>query len=588
MSKEKREIRLRGAPISSGIAIGSPYLYKLATSELPTFTVAREELQGEVDRYHRALEESKREVKVLLKRMGDEGAIEGAAILESHLQMMQDPMLTEGVLERIRKTRINTEAAFQGAINDFEVRFSKISDPFFRDRVYDLHDIARRVLGRLRQKPTTTLAELPVGSIVFANELVPSEAAEADAEKIAAFVTTTGGETSHAAIMAKSRGIPYVAKIDFSAAGDFTDAPVIVDGRIGEVILYPTEATLSKYRALQKELSTYLGAFDHHASYVAETTDGYQVTLSANVEMCSEVDQVTRYGGDGIGLFRSEYLCVGRQTFPSEEEQFGVYRQITEALPGKPCVIRTFDIGGDKFRQMEGVADEDNPFLGCRAIRLLLKETTAFRAQLSAILRASAFGDIRLLFPMVSGLPELLEAKGIVSEVKHQLRQQNVPFNEDIQIGCMIEVPSAALTTDILARECDFLSIGTNDLVQYSLAVDRDNEQMSYLYSPAHPSVIRLIKMITSEGNRNGVKVSLCGEVAADPRFTALLLGLGVQELSVAARYLPIIKNAIRSTSIIAAADLAERVLTMPTAITILDALIAEYQKTIGSSPSLS
>lgn len=296
----------------------------------------------------------------------------------------------------------------------------------------------------------------------------------------------------------------------------------------------------------------------------AETIDGYKTCLSANIEMFNELDSLHQYGGEGVGLFRSEYLFLARDTFPSEEEQFMVYRTIVERVERHPSVIRTFDIGGDKLGNFSRY--EKNPYLGCRAIRLMLKERVIFKTQIRAILRASAFGEVSILFPMISGLPELREAKELVEEVKEELLKQGIPFSRDIPIGCMIEVPSAAITCDLLAKECDFLSIGTNDLVQYTLAVDRSNPAMSYLYTPTHPSVIRMIKMIVDEGNKAKRLVSVCGEIASDPRFTPLLLGLGVHELSLAVPSLSMIKNVIRKLSIVEARQIAQEVLLLATA----------------------
>ncbi len=579
MVKSKvKEIRLRGAAICSGIAIGTPFVYTCPQAVVPHFTIAIDEVEGEIARYHSALEESEGQVRVLRGKLEAEGAVEGAAILEAHLHIIRDPILVDEVEEQIRSTLQNVEHVFQRAIDNYADKFRALDDPYFRERLNDLNDIGRRVMGRLRACVRVPLEEAPENAIVFAHELTPSDTAEADTSRISAFVTQVGGDTSHAAIMAKAKGIPYVARVDFRNASDFSRGIVIVDGRNGEVILNPTPATLSKYRELKREHARHFERFEALGHLTSETIDGYKVVLSANIEMFNELELLKKYGGSGVGLFRSEYILTARQNFPSEEEQYLIYGRIAEAMEGKSVTIRTFDVGGDKFRELPIVQHEENPFLGCRAIRLMLKEHEAFKVQLRAILRASVNGNVRILFPMVSGLPELMEAKGYVRQAMEELRQEGIPFDENIPLGCMIEVPSAAITCDVLARECDFMSIGTNDLVQYSLAVDRDNQAMSYLYTPAHPSVLRLIKMIVSEGNRNGIPITVCGEMAADPRFTPLLLGLGVHELSVSARYLPIVKNAIRACSIVRATQLAERILAMPTSMEILDTLIQHYQ----------
>lgn len=585
---EGQEIRLRGLAICSGIAIGYPFFYDHQECEIPRFILAEDQIETEIERYRKALEESEWEVKKLQEQLEFEGAVEGASILAAHLQIMKDPFMTTHIEDQVKESKTNIEYLFFHAIGEYEKKFNALADPFFRERVKDLKDISRRILGRLNEVHKVSLADVPHQSIVFAHELVPSDTAEAESSRIGAFVTEVGGHTSHTAIMAKARGIPYVASVDFRAVPTIQDYAVIVDGRTGEVIINPTATTLSKYEELQKQLALHLKRFERSGQYAAETIDGLRIGLSANIEMFHEIEMVHRYGGSGIGLFRSEYICLSHKNFPPEEEQFTIYRRLVDNMKGLPVVIRTFDVGGDKMKELSRLALEVNPCLGCRALRFMLKEQDIFKTQLKAILRASAYGDVRILFPMVTGLPELLEAKQYLAEAKAELTQQGHPFKDTIKVGCMIEVPSAALACEALARESDFLSIGTNDLVQYTLAVDRGNQALSYLYTPSHPSVLRLIKMVVVEATRQGIPVSLCGEVAADPRYTSLLLGLGIQELSVAARYLPVVKNAIRMNSIVQSTRLAERVLSMPTAMEVLDALIEEYQKNMAHAKSYS
>lgn len=586
MAERPKEIRLKGSPICAGIAIGKPYLFSFSDEMVPEFSIAADEVEEEIGRYRRALMRSQHEVMQLKRQLEFEGAWEGAAILDTHLQMMQDPSMTTGIEQEIRLTLKNTESIFQAAIRAYEQKFKKITDQVFRERLADVQDIARRILRYLRDSSRVSLADLPQNSVVFAHELAPSDTAEANRTVIEAIVTQTGGETSHAAIMAKAKGIPLVTSVNFPVLDSLKSNCVIVDGCRGDVIINPKKSTLQKYRQLRDQLNYHFHTIAQTGNLEAETIDGYKVRLSANVEMFNELDMLHEYGGSGIGLFRSEYLCLTQDSFPSEEEQYMVYCRMVENMRGLPVVIRTFDIGGDKFGKFQRSRSEDNPFLGCRAIRLMLKERETFKTQIRAILRASDHGDVSILFPMVSGLPELMEAKMLIQEAQEELRLATGKLmGGELKIGCMIEVPSAAITCDALARECDFLSIGTNDLVGYSLAVDRGNPAMSYLYSPTHPSVIRLIKMIVVEGNRNGIPVTVCGEVAADPRFTALLLGLGVHELSVASRYLPLVKHAIRYTSIVEASQLAEEILGMSTPLEIQEALMRKYE---SQSMSLS
>ncbi len=580
MSVLEKEIRIQGTAICSGIAIGKPFLFLFSEEHVPEFIVQREEVSEEIERYRMALSKSKGEIKNLQKQLELDGAHEGVLILDTHLQIMRDDLITGYLENQIRSTQKNAEYVFQVIMNDYEKQFSHLSDQVFRERIKDVQDISKRIMKNLKKSATISLADIPVNSVVFASDLAPSEAAEAHQSRVGAFVTEFGGETSHAAIIARSKGIPYVSCVDIQDLSLIKDQWVIVDGRKGEIILNPTDKTLSTYRSLQYQLDSHLQNLKQKGALKAETADGYQVRLSANLEQVGEVEEVHRFGADGVGLFRSEYICLSEGKFPSEEKQYQIYYSLVKQLKGLNLTIRTFDIGGDKGNHFFPF-EEPNPFLGCRAIRYLLKHPEVLQTQLRAILRAAAHGPIRLLLPMVSEIFELLEAKFHLEEAKQQLKGKGLAYCEDIQVGCMIEVPSAAITCDELAKHCDFLSIGTNDLIQYSLAVDRGNQGMSYLYNPAHPSVIRLIQMIVVEANRNGIPVSVCGELAADPRFTALLLGLGVHELSCSVRFLPIVKNAIRGTRILGACALADEILRMSTAKEIQARISKAYQHSV-------
>jgi phosphoenolpyruvate-protein phosphotransferase (PTS system enzyme I) len=578
MSK-KTELRLQGYPICPGIAIGRPFYFAVAEENIPEFSVPDDQIDHEVDRYYSALKSSRKDLLSLQKRLQKEGGNEAAAILASHLEIMRDPFMTVEMEEAIRQKGKNTEYVFKTQIGEYEQKFRKITDVFFRERLNDFQDISRRIIGHLRKHERYTLAQLNFKSIVFAHELSPSDTAEANTDVIEAFVTRSGAETSHVAIMARAKGIPFVSNVDFPEFSLTAPPQVIVDGRSGEVIINPTKETLIIYREEGKKLKIHVKGLKQSGMLEAETVDGYKACLSANIEMFNELDTLHQYGGEGVGLFRSEYLFLAREVFPSEEEQFLVYRSIVEKVGGHPSVIRTFDIGGDKLGNFHMSRYEKNPYLGCRAIRLMLKERPVFKTQIRAILRASAFGEVSILFPMISGVLELREAKAVVEEAKAELLEKGIPFARNIPVGCMIEVPSAAITCDILVKECDFLSIGTNDLVQYSLAVDRGNPAMSYLYTPAHPSILRLIKLVVDEGNKANKQVSVCGEIAADPHYTPLLLGLGVHDLSVSSPSLPVVKNVIRRLSIIEARKIAEQALSLSTAIEVEELLEEAYKK---------
>lgn len=576
------ETTLRGTSICPGIAIGIPYFFAVHENVVTERQIEADQISNEITHYRSALERSKKDIKHLQTQMEKENAIEACSILDTHLQIIDDPLLTTEVEAEIRRQKKNVDFVFSNLISMHEKKFEDMVDPFFRERVRDLKDVARRVMGHLLEVKRVSLSDIPANSIVFAHDLAASDVAEAKLGYVDALVTNLGGETSHAAIVSKAKGIPYIANVHYASLEQMKESLVIVDSRTGDVIINPSEKTLIHYQQLQKQLKEHFNLLEKHSKLEAETFDGYKMRLSANIDMLSELDMIHQYGGSGVGLFRSEYIFLSKQQFPSEEEQFVIYRRLVEKMKGLPIVIRTFDVGGDKLTaEQKQASHEGNPYLGCRAIRFLLKEKKIFKTQLRAILRASAYGDVSIMFPMVSGLPELLEAKAIVEESKQELSLGEKRRIGRIRIGCMIEVPSAAILSDLLGKECDFLSIGTNDLVQYSLAADRSNQAMSMVYTPTHPSVIRLIKLVVSQANQCGIPVTICGEVAADPRFTPLLMGLGVAELSVASRYLPLVKNAIRNTSIVAATQLAEKALGLSTPTEIQDLLTLEYQKNV-------
>ena len=575
---EKKEVRIQGTPVCSGIAIGSPFVFCFAQDEIVEFSIPDHEIENEVKRYQKAVQKSSEQLQVLRKQLELDNALEGVMILEAHQQILKDTLLTTEMEKAIRAKKKNAEYLFDLFMRGYEKKLSHLSEEVFCEKLRDVKDVASRIMRNLMKSVTLSLAEVQKNAIVFAEDLAPSDAAEVKKTHVDGFVTQVGGKTSHAAIIARSRGIPYISNIHTEHLNLKKEDLVIMDGRTGEVILNPTPETLKAYRGLKQQLNQYYELLSSNGELAAETPDGYQVRLSANIEVLDEVQLVHKYRGDGIGLFRSEYICLAQQKFPSEEEQFKIYKEFVQAAKGLPIVIRSFDVGGDKsgeFLKMK----EANPFLGCRAIRYMLQNPEVFRAQLRAILRASYYGQVKLMFPMVSGVAEMIEAKKILRKEMNNLEAEGVEFDPNIKVGCMIEIPSAAITCDQLAKHCDFLSIGTNDLVQYSLAVDRGNQMMSYLYNPADPSVIRLIKMVVVEANKNGIPVSVCGEIAADPKFSALLLGLGIYEFSCTARFIPIVKNAVRKISIIDACQLADDILKMNSHHEIQQKLNEEYQR---------
>jgi phosphoenolpyruvate-protein phosphotransferase (PTS system enzyme I) len=579
---EQKEFRLQGAPVSEGVAIGTLFfLSPMPEESIPEFSIPSQQVEIEVQRYRSALESGKEDLVFLKMNLEKEGSFEAVDIIEAHIQMLQDPFITSHVEERIRSIKRNAEFVFSGVIREYEKRFAKIKDPFFQQRVVDLLDLSKRILGHLCEQNRINFSDIPHSSVVFAKELIPSHTAAIQASRVSAFVTQTGGGNSHTALIARAKGIPYVSRIDIGLLQNAKGGMVIVDGQTGEVIFNPSVATLEKYREIKTRLKTTYQLLQQDVCYNTETMDGYPVHIYANVGNLVDLEEMHHYRSEGIGLFRSEYLFLEKNTvFLSEEEQFQAYSELVEKARGLSIVIRVFDIGGDKnpdlFLEHE---KEANPVLGCRGIRFLLKHPSIFRTQLRAIMRAGAEADVRILLPLISDIHEVIEAKKLIQEVKEELIQQKMMSPRTFPIGCMIEVPSVVFICDAVAKEVDFLSIGTNDLVQYTLGMDRSNPSMSDFFYPAHPSVIRMIKMVSVEAKRQNKPVTICGEIASNPLFIPLLLGLGINEFSCSPRYIPIVKRAIRHCILLETFKLARKILQMGSPTEISKTLMEAYRQ---------
>jgi phosphotransferase system enzyme I (PtsI) len=583
---ETEEVILRGLPVSKGIGIGFPIFFANKDEKVPEIQIPHKEIDLEIERYRRALLMSREDLERLHKSSLREGPPEIVAIIGTHLEMMQDPMITTVIEEKIRELQRNTESIFHCLIEEYKQRFSTLQDVYFQERVRDIIDVSRRILSHLRPLADAKMSEIPHNSVILTHELVPSETVEANSSMVSAFVTAAGGITSHAAIIARAKGIPYVANVDLRLFKGVDLQSLIVDGSEGIVILNPSRKTLRKYQAIKKEIQESYKLLKNSSHLKGETIDGYEVRIFANLENPKEVDFLAKYGAAGVGLFRSEYLFLSRKGFPTETEQFEIYKKMARTLKGRPLVIRIFDIGGDKkvdlppnhpdSRYFHEIGHEINPALGCRAVRFLLRFPELLEAQLRAIIRASAFGEIHILIPMVSDLSELRQVRAMVEKIKAELKEKHIKFAREIPIGCMIEVPSSAIMCDALAQEADFLSIGTNDLVQYVLAADRSNPQTSDLYYSTHPSILRLIRMVVASSNAARKPIILCGECAADPSMIPILIGLGIREFSVAARHIPLVKHTIRKWRILEACRLAESALEHTAAQELKDYLAAE------------
>lgn len=577
------EQQLKGTSLSKGVAIAPLFFFTPKITPLIfSASIKQKEIQSECCRFQLALTKCRSEIEKIRDDLIQEQIQQGVvAILDSHLQIMLDPGLIEMTQKEITSLK-PAEIAFQTVIDYYIEKFKKLRDPFFRERANDIQDIARRVVANLCETKFDQWESIREPSILVADELSSTMVAELCPHLVVGILTTKGSDTSHAAILARAKGIPFISGIKLKDLEHQVFGQVILDARKGIVILNPSLESLTSFLETKNKIEEEQENLKASRNLKAETFDGYEIRLSANIDVEDELDHLHQYGGHGVGLFRSEFVFLKHEIFPTEEEQYLIYKNVVDKMSGMPLVIRTFDVGGDKGNFNTPIK-EDNPYLGCRSIRFFLKERLIFKSQLRAILRAAVAGDVSLMFPMVAGLSELKEAKVILKEVEKELEREGVVYKKDIRLGSMIEVPSAAILSDLIAKECDFLSIGTNDLVQYSLAIDRGNDLLSGFYTPTHPGVIRLIKTVVTEANRQGIPVNVCGEIAADPRFTPLLLGLGVHELSVSARHIPFIKQQVRRISIVRAAKLAEEALNLGEPAEIASLLDKEYLATNGS-----
>ncbi len=561
-----KEFCLQGAPVSDGIAIGTLFFLPSCVQEsIIEIPIAQSHLELEVKRYYTALEKSKEDLLFLQFTLKKEQSQEALDIIETHIQMLQDPLMTDHVEEKIQSTKKNAEFVFSTVIREYEKKFSKIKDPFFQQRIVDVLDVSKRVLDHLAGNSRSAFFDIPQDAIVFTKELVPSHLAALQASRIGALVTQQGGGSSHAALIARAKGIPYVSNIDINTFQTFASAHIVIDGRTGDVIFHPTSATIDKYRQMKTQLKTTYQLLQQDLYPVTETIDGYPVHVYANIGSLCDLEEMHMYKPEAVGLFRSEYLFLEKNTvFLSEEEQFKSYEEIASKASGLSLVMRVFDIGGDKnpdaFLENE---KEANPVLGCRGIRFLLRHPTIFRTQLRAMMRAFQEEDIKILLPLVSDPHEIIEAKKIIASVLEELVNQGLVKERMYPIGCMIEVPSAVFLCDAIAKEVDFLSIGTNDLVQYTLGMDRSNPVIQDFFTPTHPSVIRMIKMVAMEAKRQKKSVTVCGEMASSPVIIPLLLGLGFHEFSCSPRHIPLVKRAVRRCMLLDAFKLAQRVLQM-------------------------
>lgn len=543
----KGELVFRGIPVSPGVCRGRALVLRGTNEPVARREIPPEEVPRELERFQNALVSTRRHLLDVQKRVEEKMGAKDAAIFEAHLLVLEDPVVLEEVTRTISTRHLNAEAAFHDVVTRYIQSLESIEDEYLKERIADMRDVSHRVLDQLTGRgPDDGLSGLTEPSIIISHDLAPSVTATLDKRLVLGFATDVGGKTSHTAILARSLQIPAVVGLQDLAARVVTGQQVLLDGFNGVVVLNPTDQTLFEYGQLVRKQVDLQSRLQQVRDLPAVTLDGAAVTLSANVEGADDIEQVRLSGAEGVGLFRTEYLFINRRQPPSEEEQFAEYRKVAAALAPQPVIIRTLDLGGDKLLSHAAAQGETNPFLGWRAIRYCLQEQPVFRTQVRAILRASAHGNVKMMYPLVSGLAELLQANALVEQFKAELRAEGVPFNDALDIGVMIEVPSAVLVADALARQVKFFSIGTNDLIQYTLAVDRLNERITHLYQPTHPAIVRLIRMTVEAAHRNGIWAGVCGEMAGDPTLVPLLVGLEVDELSAAPASVPAVKFLIR------------------------------------------
>ncbi len=557
---------IQGVGASPGIVMGKAYLVERGKVRMPQKRISPEEVEAEVDRFLRAIQLSKDQLLEIKEKILDPEVRRHAFILDVHLMILDDQMLIQDTINLIRKRKINSEWALDLTLEKLDTAFKTIEDEYLRERRSDLHYVSSRVYRNLLGKKHDDITRIKGKVIVVAHDLSPADTIQMNLKQVAGFITDIGGRVSHTAILARSLGIPAVVGLEVATSlingGDL----LVIDGESGEVVINPTEEVSQSLLQRKKRIRAVERDVLKYATLPAETRDGVRVLLQANIEMVDEVPSAKMYGAEGIGLYRTELLYLNRKELPTEEEHFQTYRQLAEKVYPAMATIRTLDIGGDKFLSNYSKDNEMNPAMGLRAIRFSFKEMDIFKTQLRGILRASAYGKLRILFPMISGINEIRRAKAILEEVKKGLTKAKIPFDPNLPIGAMIEIPSASLIADLLAQEVDFFSIGTNDLIQYSLAVDRINEHVSYLYEPLHPAILRSIRGVVQSAHQRNIPVAICGEMAAEPAYTLILLGMGLDEFSMHPVAIPKVKRILRMSRFEETLTLVEKIFQFSTA----------------------
>ncbi|MCK5849784.1 MAG: phosphoenolpyruvate--protein phosphotransferase [Kiritimatiellae bacterium] len=570
-TKQSVELVFQGIGVSAGVVTGPACVILPESVQIVRRKIDESDVSLEIRRLEQAIIVTRRQILDLQKDMEGSAAVGETGILDAHLMVLDDRALMEGVVDGVRNELTNAEAVLFDEGEKYAAILSSVEDEYLRERVSDVRDVVRRLILNLSGDSVSQQPEMAHRHIIVTRDLAPSQTAALRKDLVAGFVTDLGSPTSHTAVLARALEIPAIVGLhDVSTKVSMGDE-ALIDGNKGVFIINPTKERLEKYgkvAEVRRNIENSLGDLQHEP---AETSDGRRITLSANAESIEEVESVLQHGAEGIGLFRSEYLYMRHGDMPSEDEQAVVYEEVASRLAPAPVIIRTFDVGGDKTVSDAEAFTEPNPFLGCRSIRLSLLYSQHFKAQMRAILRASVHGNVKMMYPMICNVAEVRRANELLEEAKSELVSDGIAFDEKMEVGVMIEVPSAALTAESIAEHVSFLSLGTNDLVQYTLAVDRVNDRVAYLYEPTHPAVLELIKRTIDAAHSKGIWVGLCGEMAADAILTPLLVGMGIDELSVAPSTVPMVKDAIRSVSFVEAEKLAKKCLACGSATDVLE-----------------
>jgi phosphoenolpyruvate-protein phosphotransferase (PTS system enzyme I) len=566
----QQEIRFHGMGVSPGISRGRIHVVGEEVDDVARYGIESGQIANEISRFEAALVQTRAQILEMQQRIAEAIGAKDASVFDAHLLVVEDRTLIDEVLRKLETDRYNVEFVFQEVATHYADTLSKIDDPYLRERALDIQDVTRRVIRNLQGKAPKAFLAVTEPHILVAHNLTPSDTATMDRHRVLGIATDLGSRTSHTAIMARSLNIPSIVGLHDVTEKLETGEEVLLDGYNGILIQNPTAETLRHYGELESKKIKVAEQLIELRETKSTTRDGRHIVLSANIELPGDLRSVAENGAEGVGLYRTEFLYLNRSTLPTEEEQYETYRKVAETVLPHPLIIRTFDLGGDKLTEAVEASDELNPFLGCRAIRFCLDHPEIFKVQLRAILRASVLGNVKIMFPMISGLGELRRALAVLQECEEELRTESIAFRPEMQVGAMIEIPSAAICAQTLAPEVDFFSIGTNDLIQYAIAVDRMNESIAHLYEPTHPAVLRLLKMITDAAHASDIWVGVCGEMAGDIVLIPLLLGLGMDELSASATLVPRVKLAVQSLSVAECQALVEEALQLETPAEIL------------------